>query len=32
MLEQGDRINAIKMVRQVTGLDLKEAKHLVEFW
>jgi hypothetical protein len=31
-LQKGNKINAIKLVRQATGLGLKEAKDLVESW
>jgi ribosomal protein L7/L12 len=32
MLAQGKPINAIKLVRDATGMGLKEAKVLVESW
>ena len=31
-LRAGNKINAINMVREATGLGLKEAKDLVESW
>jgi ribosomal protein L7/L12 len=31
-LANGRKINAIKLVREATGLDLKEAMDLVESW
>lgn len=32
LLKQGRKIEAIKVVREETGLGLKEAKDLVESW
>jgi len=32
MIEEGKKINAIKLVREHTSLGLKEAKDLVESW
>ena len=32
LVRQGKKINAIKMVRESTGMGLKEAKDLVESW
>ena len=31
-LSRGNKINAIKIVREQTGLDLKDVKDLVESW
>jgi ribosomal protein L7/L12 len=31
-LSRGNKINAIKIVREQTGSDLKDAKDLVESW
>jgi ribosomal protein L7/L12 len=32
LLNEGNKINAIKLVREASGLGLKEAKDLVESW
>jgi Ribosomal protein L7/L12 C-terminal domain len=32
LLRSGNKIGAIKRVREITGLDLKDAKDLVESW
>ena len=31
-LRRGNKINAIKLVREITGMNLKEAKDLVDSW
>ena len=31
-LRRGNKINAIKLVREITNIGLKEAKDLVESW
>jgi hypothetical protein len=31
-LNRGNKINAIKLVREITGWDLAEAKRLVDSW
>lgn len=32
LLNNGNKINAIKFVREATGMGLEDAKHLVESW